>query len=304
MIKLYKACNLTTLAVDLAKDVKRSMMNSDAFAQDWIVVQNKETQHWLQSELSKINGVSANIKFLYPSELAWQLIRLYNHDLPIDLPTDKSLCMLEYLMYSYPMNPSFRTYGLSIPHDLNSKLHIAESISDVFDLYQIFRSGLLKQWKQPKVPIKNNEAWQCLIWQQLTKDLLTEFPDIPHRFEVNDLVHELLQSDPAPIPKQIFVFGLSHWSISFFDCITTIGKHSDVYWYDQQLIPEDSLSTRYRAWSKPKLEVQHLFSNIHHVQIERTKTNDWDLVSSKFHIHSCYTIEREVQVLKHELLRF
>ena len=89
MIKLYKACNLTTLALDLAKDVKRSMMNSDAFAQDWIVVQNKETQHWLQSELSKLNGVSANIKFLYPSELAWQLIRLYNHDLPIDLPTDR-----------------------------------------------------------------------------------------------------------------------------------------------------------------------------------------------------------------------
>ena len=90
----------------------------------------------------------------------------------------------------------------------------------------------------------------------------------------------------------------------FFDCITTIGKHSDVHWYDQQLIPEDSLSIRYRAWSNPKLEVQHLFSNIHHVQIERTKTNDWALVSSKFHIHSCYTIEREVQVLKHELLRF
>ena len=304
MIKLYKACNLTTLALDLAKDVKGSMMNSDAFAQDWIVVQNKETQHWLQSELSKLNGVSANIKFLYPSELAWQLIRLYHHDLPIDLPTDRIALHARIFDLLISNESELSKYGLSIPHDLNSKLHVAESISDVFDLYQMFRSGLLKQWTQHKVPIKNNEAWQCLIWQQLTKDLLTEFPDIPHRFEVNDLVHALLQSDPAPIPKQIFVFGLSHWSTSFFDCITTIGKHSDVHWYDQQLIPGDSLSSRYRAWSNPKLEVQHLFSNIHHVQIERTKTNDWALVSSKFHIHSCYTIEREVQVLKHELLRF
>lgn len=305
MIKLYKACNLTTLAVDLAKDLKRSMMNSDAFAQDWIVVQNKETQHWLQAEISKINGVSANLKFIYPSELAWQLIRLYNNDLPIDLPTDR-IALHARIFDLLVLNESeLSTYGLSIPHDLNSKLNVAESISDVFDLYQIFRTDVLKKWTLHKIPTKNSETWQCLIWQKLTKNLLTEFPDLPHRSEVNDLVHELLKSDTARIPKHIFVFGLSHWSTLFFNCICMIGKQNDIYWYDQQLILEHSSSKRLKEWYKPKLEVQQFFSNIYHnYEIESTKTNDCALVSSKFHIHSCYTIEREIQVLKNELLRF
>ncbi|MGB0346487.1 MAG: exodeoxyribonuclease V subunit gamma, partial [Balneolaceae bacterium] len=71
MIHLTKANHLKTLARKLAEDLKVTSYYADPFLEDWIVVQNRETQLWLQKEISGINGISANLKFIYPSELGW-----------------------------------------------------------------------------------------------------------------------------------------------------------------------------------------------------------------------------------------
>jgi len=305
MINFYEAHNLHLLAEQLAKDIAAKCSNYDPLTTEWVIVQNKEIQTWLHAELSRINGISANLKFVYPSELIWQILRLYKPELPTILPTDRTSLEARILDSLASHKEELEAKGLTISDNITSRISLAESISDVFDLYQVFRPEHLTIWKNGFFPSKQPISWQALLWQKVIQAINIEFPELPDRTEVQDIIHSNFEWNISELPERCFIFGLSHWSKEFFDFVSMLNDRMDVYWYDQEL-SSASQNSKFFDWGKSKIDLQKFFFEIDQSVLKRVVLADENVAEISetkiISIHSCHNIEREVQVLKNQLL--
>ncbi len=304
MIHLFKANSLTLLAKKLSEDLRDSSNVDNPFAMDWIVVQNKETQTWLQLEISRLNGISANLKFVYPSELAWQLIRTNQPDIPVELPTDRIAIQSRVFDLLISERTELLKCGLIVPGDVSVALNLSESIADVFDLYQVFRPDLLQKWTSGRNSGLENEKWQCFIWRKIISSISESFPEIPKRFELDKLLDQSIKSNSEALPNKLHIFGLSHWSESYFKIIKSLSSAIVIKWYDQQLSDIGLHESRIREWVKPKKEVQRFFKSLKPEEYLESSVDHDESKYPEMKIHSCYNVEREVQILRNELLAY
>jgi exodeoxyribonuclease V gamma subunit len=305
MIYLKKAYNLTSLAKKIAQDLKVNRQGKDPFEQDWIIVQNKETQAWLTSTISRTNGISANIKFIYPSELAWQIVRLNQPEIPIQLPTDRIAIQARLFDLITIEKHVLSEIGLNVPDESKLILSLTDSISDVFDLYQVFRPHMLQNWKHNVDARSEVTHWQSYLWNKVSNEIALEFPEIPSRSELFGLIKDLMVTNNEKLPRTISIFGLSHWSKVFHDFIDLVSMELDIFWYDQELSVTGLEMPKLDEWSNPKIQVQRFFNTDSantHLESLFEESDVTNLARTK--VHSCHNAEREVQVLKNELLSY
>ena len=89
MIHFHTAQSLQSILSVFADTLSTYQQRIDAFSSPWIVVQNKETETWLHSEIAKRNGISAHLNFILPNQFVFKLYREIDKDLPDHLPTDR-----------------------------------------------------------------------------------------------------------------------------------------------------------------------------------------------------------------------
>ncbi len=302
MIHYRKASHLSQLISDLANQIANKHSTSDPFESDWIIVQNKETQDWIHSKISEENGISANVEFIYPSELIWKIYRLYKKEVPIELPTDRSALEVRILDELVSNQSELAPRGLQVPYDMLAKISLAESIADVFDLYLMYRPDLLTKWEKDVINKRDQEEWQAYLWRKVKSDISKLYPDLPDRVNLAKQVQKLVESGTVRLPNKITIFGLSHWSKPFNGFIEILSEIMEIYWFDQSIDENRLDDSRILQWAKPKFDVQQLLANESHhkssVSVEVTDGNTLPSVS----LHSCHNIEREIQVLRNELL--
>ncbi len=287
----------------------------------WLVVQNKETQQWLSLELARISGISFNIEFVLPSEFIWKLYRLVDPELPSILPSDRF--PMQWKLFDILENQSDNQLAFNKGGTPETRFQFAGQIADVFDLYQIYRPGILKAWQERKYLTKDpSEPWQARLWNTLFNFWKKEYPNLPTRAEVFFKLKELIikQDNKANIPDSVFVFGNSHLSASFFNILEAISTSSDIHFFrnDYNLIAnQEDQTVIERDWTKPSIEAGALIKLIRsrlgeagfkEINIQ----SDSDSVLSKLElsdpkaipvaIHSCHNERREVEVLKDQLL--
>ena len=305
MIQLFEANQLNELAGIISENLIVQASDMNPFLEDWIVVQNKETQTWLQSEISKHNGIAANLKFVFPNELAWQILRILKPDLSVDLPTDRTALQVRIFDFLEKNRKELSKKGLNIPQDAAATLNLANSISDVFDLYQIFRPEMLKNWTKNPVSSTDSKSWQSFLWKEIITGIKHEFADQPSRFELIDYIKSFLVKEQLSLPKRISIFGLSHWSKSLFEFIELISEKVHIDWYDQQINIDATYHKRFSSWVKPKHEVKEFFNSSNlKTEIQRIIKNPSHFSLVNTEVHSCHNPEREVQVLKNSLLTY
>ena len=56
--------------------------NTSVFGKDTVVVQSKPMQSWLNLELARKNGISANVDFPFPNRVVTQLLSSVTSDIP------------------------------------------------------------------------------------------------------------------------------------------------------------------------------------------------------------------------------
>ncbi len=304
MIYYKKAQNLRDLVAELSNLIAQADDKANPLSQDWIVVQNKETQEWIHSELCARNGISANVKFVYPSELIWVCLRHIEPTLPSKLPTDKLALEARILDKLDEERDELSSRGLNMPSDLSTLLDLAIQIADVFDLYQAFRPELLNNWER-KTSGSLNE-WQPYLWNILSEDLIEEYPDIPGRSEVTSIIIKQIDELENALPNRIYLFGLSHWSKPFNQFIQELSGTVDIIWFDQDFSSYVTDSDTFKNWSTPKVEVQTWLNPKNNSDSSRIESitikSENDKKLPEVNIHSCHNVEREIQVLKTELL--
>lgn len=304
MFNRISAFSLQHLAIHLGEIVANNPLQNP-FAQEWIVVQNKEQQHWLSLELAKQNGIAANLRFILPSELTWSLFRETYPDLPKQLPSDRLAMQWSVFDLLKSESDALFRFGLNPVTGVRERLNFAAQVADVFDLYQMFRQDMLQKWSKGNfhgIPKEYN--WQPFLWRQLQSQWQKKYPDYPARDEVQQLLISDIQANRHSLPERIHFFGLSHWSKPFSEIVTAISKVRDIHFYEVEYgvsKNESELGKTLNSWASPKYEAEKL------LPVSKNRVSgfptDQHIQNLALEFHSCYNQKREVEILKNELLR-
>ena len=305
----------------------------DPFQKNWIIVQNREMQQWLTFQEADSNSISANNEFIFPSEFLWKLYRLKNPDLPKHLSSDK--LPLQWSVFDILNSDEDILLEIAGKKSSDHKhlLQLSQAISDVFDLYQVFRPELIQKWERNHLKYNSNhEIWQAKLWRALVKKW-SEHSGFVTRVDAFKELANWIKTGSFPfekIPGNIWLFSLPHFSAPLSDILSLLSNqlrinnfgysfeeveaesgntsfskkllksHFDNYIVlDQSLKAVNAQSQRIlisaKAASPTKLS--HVQKVLKEEGIAKVSEDD-----GTFNIHSCHSIKREAELLKDTLL--
>lgn len=293
---------------DILAFLFESLPREDPFRQDIILVQSPGMAQWLQMELAKKNGISANLKFPMPASFIWQL---YADNLPavsLQNPFDKDSMMwrLMGLILTFLAQENFaplRHYLASSPHSEQYKLYqLSSKIADLFDQYLVYRPEWIFAWEEGKddaisaqiktqqahlndslwQQIQGNVAWQGTLWRALVADIKADKgPQSTHRAALHQQFLALLndRSKPKTLPSRVFIFGISALPTAYLSVLQAMSSEVDIhlffnnpseeYWGDIRDLKIDYLRSRIRRAHQKQDEIQPLFSEKQLTQLEQ-----------------------------------
>ncbi|MDX1586488.1 MAG: exodeoxyribonuclease V subunit gamma, partial [Balneolaceae bacterium] len=328
------------------KDLAEELLNQfdahplhNPLSPEIFVVQNHGMAQWLSLYIAEERGIAANLKFEFPAERIWALIRMMDPTIPETLPSDRmpmawslmnilrndsdpALNILqEYIREEDPQKREMRRWKLS------------GRISDVFDQYLTYRPEMLLSWEKNRLVTDfPEERWQSILWRKLNK-YWSKSPETDHEHRAK-LQRELLNGidqqkiSSGELPQRISVFGVSTMPPVYLKILVKLSALTDVYFYTlepageiEHPIYESMGGTGNEYLSLLKLYIDETGVESKHIDLRRSKYNndsllhsfkqavqgfsfdrDVDTENPSISIHSCHSPRREVEVLYDQLL--
>ncbi|MBP8263983.1 MAG: exodeoxyribonuclease V subunit gamma, partial [Pseudomonas sp.] len=207
MLNLYHAPDLETLGA-LATTLLATPMR-EPFAPALVVVPSQGMGRWLTLELARKQGIAMQLEVQLPAKFVWDLSRLCLGQLPEQSAFSPS--SLSWRLYDWLCEPVHLSEAPRLAHYLDGgderrRLSLAVKIADVFDQYLLYRDDWLAAWERNELlDLGPDEAWQALLWRELTKD------GHPHRARLlEELLTRLYDATPiAGLPERVLVFGIN-----------------------------------------------------------------------------------------------
>lgn len=226
MLNLFHAPDLETLGV-LATRLLATPAR-DPFAPARVVVPSQGIGRWLTLQLAREQGIAMQLEVQLPSAFVWELSRLVLGQLPEQsafTPLTLSWRLYDWLCEPSNLERAPRLARYLEGGDERRRLSLATRIADVFDQYLLYRDDWLAAWERSELcDLGADEAWQALLWRELTKD------GHPHRARLlDDLLQRLY--DPAPIaglPERLLVFGISSLPPHHLRVLDGLARHTEV----------------------------------------------------------------------------
>ncbi len=317
MFNKYQSHSLTDLAHKLSE--LTAAQDSNPMQPTWIVVQNNEVKEWLSLQVAEQNGISGNIKFIFPSEFIWMIYRLKHTEVPQALPSD--LNALQWTLFElFGESPQILD---DIPHikgtevSKSRRFQLAGQIADVFDQYQVYRPHMISSWKEGRfITRQSDEQWQLKLWRTLEEywAAQSKTENIPTRALAHQRVNKWLKGGDndllTGLPKHIFVFGLSHISQPFMEVIARISGYKEVHFFNRniELVTTSQESKElFDSYNEPHNDQNQLLDKL--VKECGYEVAEYEVGKQKdelkhIEIHSCHGVRREVEVLKDEILHY
>lgn len=214
----------------------------DPMQPEIIVVQNHGMARWLSLRYARRQGIAANMKFLFPSELVWYLIRLTDSDIPETLPSDRGpmtwSIMNILLEEEHELLQPLRNYIESSPENrIFRSWKLAGRIADVFDQYLVYRPDMLLGWENGSLSTgEPSEKWQQYLWNRLIETW--EKGQLPaqhlHRARLQQELLVRIGEGSLPdedLPGRVSIFGVSSLPPAFLDMIGAFSTLREVYYY-------------------------------------------------------------------------
>jgi exodeoxyribonuclease V gamma subunit len=214
----------------------------DPLVPEWICIQSRGMKQWISLELARIRGISAQLKFVFPSDLIQHFLNR-QPDQPV-LDMDALVWAVYARLDTHPPAPDTALLASYFEADDTGKkkIQLARQIAAVFDDYQVYRPDMLMNWEKGgplQNPENQNEIWQSRVWQKILSrsragslpcqmaDLVTaaaekKLPDLPHRislFGLSSMPPSFL-SVFSVLDTQVFLFVLTPSSHYFFDMVS------------------------------------------------------------------------------------
>jgi exodeoxyribonuclease V gamma subunit len=226
MLSLYHAPDLETLG-ELACTLLGQPL-SEPFAAALVVVPSQGIGRWLTLQLAQKQGIAMQLEVQLPAKFVWDLSRSVLGQLPEQSAFSPS--SLTWRLYDWLCTPANCAQAPRLEHylqggDERRRLSLAAKIADVFDQYLLYRDDWLAAWERGELlDLGLDEAWQALLWRELTKD------GHPHRARLLDDLLQRLHSDSAiaGLPERVLVFGISSLPTHHLRVLEGLAKHCEV----------------------------------------------------------------------------
>lgn len=226
MLSLYHAPDLETLGALACRLLAQPQ--ADVLAPARVVVPSQGIGRWLTLQLAREQGIAMHLEVQLPSSFVWALARQVLGALPEQSAFNPQA--MTWRLYDWLCEPANLARAERLERylqgaDERRRLALAAKIADVFDQYLLYRDDWLAAWERGELcELGSDEAWQALLWAELTKD------GHPHRAR---LLGELLARlhGEAPIeglPERLLVFGISSLPPHHLRVLEGLARHTDV----------------------------------------------------------------------------
>lgn len=222
MLYLHHSNRLETLAASFAEQLTKT--KADPFKAISVVVQNAGMGRWLSMQLAQLTGVSANLAYLFPAELTWDLLRR------VLTIADHNPCAIEVLRWRLLQellcNPeqhqAYLGHYLQAGQD-DSAWQLAQQLAGVFDGYLFFRPDWVRQWEHRTTA----ENWQEKLWQ-----LVISEPQLEHWVNLQShFIQELDHISTELLPSQIIFFSIPALSPAYIELIAKVAERVDIHFF-------------------------------------------------------------------------
>lgn len=315
----------------------RSVLEPELF-----VVQNHGMARWLSLNIAEAEGIAANLRFKFPAELFWDLIRTMDEDIPEALPSDRHpmhWALFDLLKsHSHPALSPLQDYILHedpVRREMR-RWQLAGRIADVFDQYQTYRPDLILNWEDREYEARGrSEYWQSVLWKKLQKRW--EPQETKHRAELQQQLVRALENRELPsaaFPSRVSVFGVSEMPPIFLEAFVKMACCTEVHMYlaDPVLQGENELVASlgragaeftellesFREESGVECRVEssgagpdreedqggrHLLGHLRRDLLGSREEREEVQADDSVQVHSCHSPRREVEVLYDQLLK-
>ena len=293
---VFTCSGLEPLAQKLNEFVSGSC---DPFEQETVVVQYKAVQQWLQLELARTNGITANIDYPFPKKIISDL--LIETGNPISTDAGWSWRIFDALRFC--SEDKVRAY-LADDSTMLKRWKLATRLSALFDSYQIYRAENLS----------DDLFWRSDLWQ---KEL---FEIARGASSAGEQILQFLEQIPKELPwKRLSFFGLTSLPPLYLKLLKYISEKVDIHFYvlapeagnESELIKSWGAANQefvsqleYYADDKVQLPFEpvgnSILSSLHEVLHSGHFTIEGE--GSSVQVMSCHSPRREVEVLQQQIL--
>jgi exodeoxyribonuclease V gamma subunit len=197
-----------------------------------IIVQSRGMQRFVSLALARRHGICANTRFPFPNAFIDRLFRQFFPQLP-----KRSSYEVPVLTWSIMKvlpdavrQPGFerlRAY-LSGTGDWVKRIQISARLAELFDQYVVFRPDMIESWERSNEGDDPDERWQASLWRMVkARDTHDR-----HRGQLRRELLEAFAAPPAdsfPLPRRIFMFGVSSLPPFHLDTLSGLAMHTDVH---------------------------------------------------------------------------
>ncbi|NHA03469.1 exodeoxyribonuclease V subunit gamma [Mucilaginibacter sp. HC2] len=228
----FKVSNsLSALAAELAKNLKAEQ--GSVFLPQYLVTQTTGMNNWLKMKTAELNGISANLRFLKPNDMIYQVYFKLGGQKNQVLSADHLQWVIFDLLNRADFTGKFLFIASYYPGgDELKRLGLATKVADLFDQYQIYRPEMIESWNNADTAAKDAD-WQCWLWNASREKLGTAMPD--KTIILQEIRRSLQQPDRTRQLTErvlgVHLFGLSILTAYHIDFFYQLSEHIDVSFY-------------------------------------------------------------------------
>ncbi|WP_447587956.1 exodeoxyribonuclease V subunit gamma [Aquipseudomonas campi] len=226
MLNLFHAPDLETLGALATRLLAQPLR--DPFAPAQVVVPSQGIGRWLTLQLAREQGIAMQLDVQLPAAFVWALSRQVLGQLPEQsafTPVTLTWRLYDWLCEPANLQRAERLQRYLDGGDERRRLSLAAKIADVFDQYLLYRDDWLAAWERGELcDLGADEAWQALLWRELTKD------GHPHRARLlDDLLQRLYDATPIEgLPERLLIFGISSLPPHHLRVLDGLARHTEV----------------------------------------------------------------------------
>ncbi|MCH2585291.1 MAG: exodeoxyribonuclease V subunit gamma, partial [Planctomycetes bacterium] len=224
MIHLYRSNRLEKLCSALSEVIRQPA--GSPIVPETIVVQSRGMEDWLAMELSRREGISANVNYPFPHTLIEQA---YGAIEGVDsedrwLGRGQLLWRLLETINRQIAKPEFKTVREYLETDEHGtrSYQLAKNIAALFDNYSHFRPRMVLDWDN-----NPGSGWQASLWHSIISASGSTHPAI-----IAGRIESALKSGKLnlkELPQRVSLFGIPSLSPLYLDIFGMLSNHIDVH---------------------------------------------------------------------------
>ncbi|MFN3786158.1 MAG: exodeoxyribonuclease V subunit gamma, partial [Thiothrix sp.] len=147
MLHLHHSNQLELLAAQFAALQRAAPL--EPMQQEQVVVQNSGMGRWLSLQTAQHNGIAANIRYLFPAELTWELLRtvLGENTVPPQDPCAPHILRWRLLDVLLSEGDAWQELSPYLRNGAAAAWQLAGQLAKVFDQYLFFRPQWIRAWE-------------------------------------------------------------------------------------------------------------------------------------------------------------